>query len=77
MIADYGLHDSQAQSCTVLLGGVVRSEETLALFLGEPGAGVGDFQPQASGRSAAGFLAHATRTNCIASSGFGSRRRVY
>src|SRR2546429_9185879 len=45
MIADDRLHNRQAESCTVLLGRVVRSEETLTFLGREAGAGIGDFEP--------------------------------
>src|SRR5256885_11124788 len=44
MIADNGLHDGEAQPRAMLLGRVVRSEQALALFLGEARAAVGDFE---------------------------------
>src|ERR1700736_4935558 len=44
MIADNGLHDRQAQAGAVLLGGVVRRKQALALLPGEAGAGVGKFE---------------------------------
>src|SRR5262249_29343117 len=44
MIADYGLHNGQAQARTMLLGRVVGSKQALALLLGEARAGVGDFE---------------------------------
>jgi hypothetical protein len=43
MIAYYGLNDRQAQTASVLLARVIRSEDARALFGREPRASVGDF----------------------------------
>ncbi len=45
MIADHGLHNSQAKAGAVRLGCVIRREQALALLGGETLPGVGDFDP--------------------------------
>src|SRR5438552_18367708 len=44
MIAHNRLHDGEAQPGPVLLGGVVRSEQALALFFRQARPGIGDFE---------------------------------
>src|SRR5436309_12276548 len=51
MIADYGLYDGEAQARAVLFGRVVRGEQALAFFPGEPGPGVGDLETDRAGRT--------------------------
>src|SRR5947208_10598828 len=53
MIAHHRLHDGEAQPGPVLLGGVVRSEQALALFLCQARPGIGDFEKGASRRAVA------------------------
>ena len=48
VVAHHRLHDRQAQSGAVLLGGVVGREQALAFFLGQPVAGIGDLELNAS-----------------------------
>jgi hypothetical protein len=42
VIAYYGLHNREAKSRAMLLGRVIRSEQALAFFRGQTGAGIGD-----------------------------------
>ena len=43
MIAHHRLHDRQAQTASVLLARVIRSEDARALFGCQPRASIGDF----------------------------------
>src|ERR1051326_5727292 len=44
MVTDDRLHDRQTQAGAMLLGGVIRSEEALALFSRQPRAGIGQLE---------------------------------
>src|SRR3989454_10266255 len=53
MIAHHRLHDGEAQPGSVLLGGVVRSEQALALLLRQARPGIGDLEQGAPGGAVA------------------------